>query len=124
MAFTSLVINSLDGNTESLGRSGQSVFGDNRYKVKAINSVGKTTLMTGQSAKLQAKIIPDYAKNKAISYKSSDSSIVTVDNDGNIQGKKASNATVTISSTDGPKKGSKHHDSATSRSKENHSKSD
>ena len=102
-AITTLVINSLSGTTVSDGSEGDdsSLFKD-RDKVKRISAIGDTSLIVGQSATIKTKVIPDYAKNKDLSYKTSDESIATVDQKGKVKAKKEGDATITISSSDGP----------------------
>lgn len=102
-AITTLVINSLSGTTVSDGSEGDgsSLFKD-RDKVKRISAIGDTSLIVGQSATIKTKVIPDYAKNKDLSYKTSEESIATVDQKGKVKAKKEGDATITISSSDGP----------------------
>ena len=103
-AITTLVINSLDGTTtvsEGGDGGGSNLFKD-RDKVKRISAVSNTNLIIGQTITIKARVVPDYAKNKELSYKSSDESIVTVDQKGKAKAKKEGNATVKISSSDGP----------------------
>ena len=102
-AITTLVINSIDGNTTSEGGGGgdSGLFKD-RDKVKRISAISNTNLIIGQSVTIKTKVIPDYAKNKELSYKSSDESIATVDQKGKVKAKKEGEATITISSSDGP----------------------
>ena len=49
-------------------------------------------------------MIPDYAKDHNLTYKSSDNSIAVVDQSGLVKAKKEGKATITISSNDGPSK--------------------
>ena len=100
-AITTLVINSLNGTTSSED-SGENVVYKDRDKVKSIFAVKQSSLIVGQTVTLKARVIPDYAKNKDLSYKTSDENIATVDQKGEVKAKKEGEATITISSSDGP----------------------
>ena len=60
----------------------------------AVVSVNKT-------AKLTAKVMPDYATNKAVTWKSSNTNIVDVSSDGTLTGKTVGTANVTCVTADG-----------------------
>lgn len=66
-------------------------------------SFDKTTLnlATGSSTTLKATVKPSDATNKGLTWKSSDSSIVTVDKNGKITGKKEGTAIITVTTNDG-----------------------
>ena len=68
-------------------------------------SLNKTSLnlTEGGSEALTATITPTNATNKAISWKSSDTGVATVDNSGNVTAVKAGSATITVTTTDGSK---------------------
>ena len=100
-AITTLVINSLNGTTSSED-SGENVVYKDRDKVKSIFAVKQSSLIVGQTVTLKARVIPDYAKNKDLSYKTSDENIATVDQKGKVKAKKEGETTITISSSDGP----------------------
>lgn len=59
------------------------------------------TLLPGDVLKLNATVLPDNATNKAVTWKSSDESIVKVANDGTVTALAVGNATVTATSVDG-----------------------
>ena len=61
------------------------------------------SLTEGTSETLTATVTPDNATNKAVSWKSSDSNIATVDNSGKVTAVKAGSTTITVTTTDGSK---------------------
>ena len=68
-------------------------------------SLSKTSLSLVEdgSETLTATITPSNATNKALSWKSSDASIASVDGSGKVTAVKAGSATITVSTTDGGK---------------------
>ncbi|MBR0531926.1 MAG: Ig domain-containing protein [Bacteroidales bacterium] len=60
-------------------------------------------LTEGSSESLTATVSPDNATNKAVSWKSSDAAVVTVDGSGKVTAVKAGSATITVTSSDGSK---------------------
>lgn len=59
---------------------------------------------TGKSVKIKAKVYPDNADNKKVTYKSSNPKVVAVDkNTGKLKPKKAGTVTITCTSSDGSK---------------------
>ncbi len=71
-------------------------------KVTGVSFDSKTlNLATGSSTNLKATVSPSDATNKGLTWKSSDTSIVTVDQNGRITGKKAGTATITVTTKDG-----------------------
>ena len=65
-ALTNLVLDAIEGTTRIEDRSdgsGSNIpLGEGRYKVRAIDSISKTSLVVGQSMTIKARVIPDYAK--------------------------------------------------------------
>lgn len=59
------------------------------------------SLKTGESEILIATVSPDNATNKTISWKSSDTTIATVDNNGKVEAVKKGTATITVTTEDG-----------------------
>lgn len=59
------------------------------------------TLLKGESSKLTATVSPEDATDPTVKWKSSDLSIATVDNYGNVKAVAAGKTTVTVSSADG-----------------------
>lgn len=109
-AITNFVIGALDGRDPNAGEmkgdesGGTILTGEDRYKVRSIVSISQTKLMAGQTGKINARIVPDYAKNKKLDFTSSDPTILSVDSKGNIKAYKAGEVTVTIKSEEGPTK--------------------
>ena len=68
-------------------------------------SLSKTSLslVEGGSETLTATVAPTNATNKAVSWKSSDTGVATVDNSGKVTAVKAGSATITVTTTDGSK---------------------
>ena len=68
-------------------------------------SLGKTSLSLteGASEKLLATVSPSNATNKSVTWSSSDDSVATVDQSGNVTAVKAGDATITVRTTDGGK---------------------
>lgn len=68
-------------------------------------SLNKQTLsmVEGDSETLTATVAPSNATNKAVSWKSSDASVASVDNSGKVTAVKAGSATITVTTTDGSK---------------------
>jgi len=60
-------------------------------------------LTEGSSESLTATVSPDNATNKAVSWKSSDAAVATVDGSGKVTAVKAGSATITVTSSDGSK---------------------
>jgi len=76
-------------------------------KAKSYNVTGVTlntaslVLMTNDTETLVATIEPDYAKNKSVTWSSSDESIATVSSNGVVKGVKMGNAVITVKTEDG-----------------------
>ena len=79
------------------------------YNVSVISNIKLTgisvkdtyELMEGESGKLTVTYTPSNATNKSVSFKSSNTSIVTVDNSGNMKAIAPGTATITVKSNDG-----------------------
>lgn len=63
-----------------------------------------TTLNLGSSEKLEVIIFPKDATNQNVTWKSSDTNIVSVSSNGTIRGMKEGTATITVATSDGSKK--------------------
>lgn len=62
-----------------------------------------TTINVGSSETLTAKILPSNATNKTVSWKSSNTAVVTVDKNGKITGKSVGTATISATTANGSK---------------------
>ena len=70
-------------------------------KVSGISLDKKTAVVKkGEVLTLQAKVMPDYAANKNVTWKSSNTKVATVDNKGKVTGKNAGKTTITVSSSE------------------------
>lgn len=106
-AITNAVLNALDGRapSETVADEGEGEGGggggssEDRTAVKAIVMISSTKMQIDETAKLKAKIIPDYAKDKTLAWSSDNTSVVEVSKDGSIKALKAGTATVTAKST-------------------------
>ena len=83
--------------TESVGRVEQ-------VKVTGVK-LDKTSLelKAGESAVLTATVSPDNATNQSVTWKSSDTKVATVDEDGKVTAVAAGTATITVTTADGGK---------------------
>lgn len=62
-----------------------------------------TSLLVGANETLTATITPATATDKTVTYKSSDTSVATVDSTGKVSGVKAGTADITVTTKDGSK---------------------
>ena len=59
------------------------------------------TVAIGESITLKAQVLPDYASNQAVTWKSSDENIAYVDDNGVVVGKQEGTAIITVTTIDG-----------------------
>lgn len=87
------------GNTEN---SGTTTPTETVVNVTGV-SLDKTslTLTEGDSSKLTATVNPNNANNKNVTWASSNTGVVTVDNNGNVTAVKAGTAAITVTTADG-----------------------
>lgn len=62
------------------------------------------TLLTGETEKLTATVLPTTAYDKSVTWSSSSAKIATVDSEGNVKGLREGTATITATTKDGNKK--------------------
>ena len=75
-----------------------------KVEVSSIEIGGATSVVVGNSIKLNATVSPSNATNKEITWKSSDKSIATVDKNGNVKGLKEGTVTITATTKNGTTK--------------------
>ena len=98
-AGTTYITASLEGRTASL-----KVTVVSNVALKEITvSPSTVTLDEGKTSKLTVNYNPSNATNKKVTWKSSNTSVVTVDDSGNLKGISSGSATITIISNDGGK---------------------
>ena len=80
---------------------------DNKPKTVSVTSVtvnvAAKKLKIGESFKLEAYVNPSNATNKTVTWKTSNSKVATVDQNGNVKGIKAGSAVITVVTKDGNK---------------------
>ena len=104
-AITNFFISALEGKSVVSGDAPTAAREDpDHNKVRGIVVVSNVDLVTGQTAKLKPKIVPDYATDQTIEYKSNDPTIASVDKNGNIKTYKDGETTIIVSSPDGVSK--------------------
>ena len=103
-AITEFFIGALEG--QKPGESGKiaTPSDEGHDKVRAIRTVGTVNIVAGQKGKINASVIPDYAKNQTITFESADPSIITIDTKGNIKALKDGTTTIKAASPEGPSK--------------------
>ncbi len=101
LAFLMLVTGILTVNTTEVQAA-------KKVKVTSVSAkycgTGKLTLAKGKTYSLGAYVTPSNASNKKLSYKSSKSSVVTVNSKGKLTAKKTGKTKITITAKDGSKK--------------------
>ncbi len=74
---------------------------EKKIEIKDISIDGASSLVVGSSIQLTVKISPDDATREKMMWKSSDPSIATVDENGNVKGVKAGKVTITVTTENG-----------------------
>lgn len=69
--------------------------------VEIIECSPELSVAVGKTLSINAKVLPENASDKTLAYKSSDETVVTVDNNGTLTGIKKGGATVTVTSANG-----------------------
>lgn len=94
-AITSFVLNALGGT----GGTGSPSTGSDGIASLYITS--KDIVKEGETLQLKVKIAPDYAKDKTLTFTSSDTTVATIDENGLISGIKAGTTTITATAKNG-----------------------
>lgn len=76
-------------------------------QVTGISLLAPNTMNVGTNAQCTVTITPDNATNKNVTWESSDASIISVDQNGNLTAKSTGTATITVRSVDGGQQVSK-----------------
>ena len=100
-AITNLVIGAIDGNTSGGIADSSSEDKEKRDEVKSIMMLSSTHLTVGDKAQMRAKVVPDYAKNKEITWSTDNAKILSVDKNGTIVAKKDGVANVKATANNG-----------------------
>ncbi len=69
--------------------------------VEGVSLPASRTIYVGKYTTLTPTFTPDYATNQKVSWKSSDSTVASVDTEGKVTGKKEGTATITVTTADG-----------------------
>ncbi len=75
----------------------------NNIEVTGVTISGANEVKVGSTIKLTAKVMPEDATNKQVTWSSSNRNIATVDNNGNVRGIKEGKVTITVTTVDGRK---------------------
>ncbi|MBO4855370.1 Ig-like domain-containing protein [Candidatus Saccharibacteria bacterium] len=102
-AITEFVIDALEGREpgETIADGGGGSTESDTVEIKSISVLSSTRVYVGDSVKLKVKIVPDYATNRTISWKSSNTSVAMVSNNGEVKTKKEGTATITAKTSNG-----------------------
>ena len=86
---------------ENSENNGQGSELDDNSEIRKISMINQKNTFIGEKEKLRAHITPMWAPNPTLTWNSSDPSIVSVDNKGNITAIKEGTATITVESENG-----------------------
>lgn len=75
----------------------------NNIAVTGVTISGANEVKVGSTIKLTAKVMPEDATNKQVTWSSSNRNIATVDSNGNVRGIKEGKVTITVTTVDGRK---------------------
>jgi uncharacterized protein YjdB len=100
--MANITVKTVDGEYSAIFKVTVSSSTVNVTGISAVINNNKITV--GQTAKITTKITPNNASNKSVTYKSNNTAVATVDANGNVTGKSAGTASITITTNDGNKK--------------------
>ena len=91
-AITSFILTALGSGGEGSGGGGSSDV------IASLEITSGKTMTVGNTMQLKVKISPDYAKDKTLKFKSSDTNVATISDSGLIKAKSAGTTTITVTS--------------------------
>ena len=91
----------LDLAEQKLTENGNMILSEQSIPVQTVEIIGEQSLAVGENAKLTARIGPDVASDRSITWTSSDSSVVSVLEDGTITAHTAGEATIFAAAANG-----------------------
>ena len=96
-------VNSLGNVIKEIGRQDAIDNASSQYDSSAITSIvlGSYSLKVGKTTKMSPKISPANAFNRTLTWSSSDSTVASINSNGEITGHKPGNVTITATATDG-----------------------
>ena len=104
-AITEFVIDALDGKTPSEtvaeSDSGGGSAGGGAVEVKSVQILGLSTMARKTEYSFSTKIVPDYATNRTVTWKSSNPKVATVSKTGRVKAIKPGQTTITATASNG-----------------------
>ena len=100
-AITEFVIGALDGRDSASGSSSATSSEIDSDEVRQLNVISTISLVEGNAKQLKVTFVPDYAKERAVSFSSKDPSIAEVTENGLIRAIKAGKTTIISTAKNG-----------------------
>ena len=91
----------ITATTIDLGRTSASVINVTPAPVTGVSLKPKTQVLVGGARQLTANVLPAYAANKNVTWRSNNQTIAAVDANGLVTGVSAGNTTITVTTEDG-----------------------
>ena len=106
-AITNFILGGLGGTGAAGGGGGGAPGGggggSSEEEVVYVDLSGQSSMLIAESQTLTATIVPDYAKDRSLTFSSSDSSVAAVDSNGKVVAKKEGSTTITATASNGVK---------------------